>query len=160
MNIFFKIFFLVSCIVFVSCRDKNDFAKINVDANNLAYPLVKENLEGRVPNTSGLYPILVIENSNFDFGAINPDVKVEHIFKFWNTGNADLTVFNVQPSCGFTVPDGTKTPVKPGGSGEIKIIFNTAGKSGKQAKTVTITSNTADEMSMINFTANVISKTK
>ena len=63
-------------------------------------------------------------------------------FKFTNTGTGDLVIVNAVGSCGCTVPEYPKEPVAPGKSGVMKVTFNSAGKSGMQQKTVTITTNT------------------
>lgn len=45
-------------------------------------------------------------------------------------------------SCGCTIPEYPKKPLKPGDSSEIKVIFNSKGKRGEQKKVVTIFANT------------------
>jgi Protein of unknown function (DUF1573) len=153
---------VVSILLAVSCRNKEDFKTITLDTkkNVVAY----EHTNYQTPKVKSdkkpeEYPILEIENANFDFGDIKKDDKVEHVFKFTNKGKiGDLIIINVSPSCGCTVPEWTKTPVKPGESGEIKIIFNTAGKSGLQQKSIMVTANTIKENEVINFTANILTK--
>ncbi|WP_159799995.1 DUF1573 domain-containing protein [Flavobacterium sp. MK4S-17] len=107
---------------------------------------------------SGKLPVMKFENLEYDFGTVNEGDKVEHVYTFTNEGSADLIINEVKPSCGCTVPDYTKTPVKPGDSGEIKVTFNTNGKSGNQNKTVTVTSNTEKGTETLKFTANVTPK--
>ncbi len=81
-----------------------------------------------------------------DFGKIMDGDKVEHVFVFENTGNEPLVISNAKGSCGCTVPDWPKDPIKPGATGEIKVVYNSKGKGkvgGKnEKKTVTITANT------------------
>ena len=67
-------------------------------------------------------------------------------------------VITAQPSCGCTVPEWTKNTLKKGESGEIKIIFNSAGKSGQQQKTVYLTTNTLSGNDIITFKANILPK--
>ena len=45
-------------------------------------------------------------------------------------------------SCGCTVPQWPKDPIKPGASAEIKVAFNSTGKKNKTTNTVTLTTNT------------------
>ncbi|MCS7074229.1 MAG: DUF1573 domain-containing protein [Bacteroidia bacterium] len=92
-------------------------------------------------NTQTAKPELTFESETFDFGKVNQGEVVKHTFKFKNTGKADLQIQNAQASCGCTVPNWPKDPIKPGGTGTIEVSFNTAGKSNYQNKTVTITSN-------------------
>ena len=107
---------------------------------------------------SGKSPVIKFESTDHDFGTINEGDKVEHVYKFTNEGSADLVITNAKPSCGCTVPSYTQTPVKPGGTGEIKAIFDSSGKSGMQQKTITVTLNTEKGTEMLNFKANVTPK--
>jgi hypothetical protein len=77
-----------------------------------------------------------------DFGKLKQGDEVEHKFKFTNTGNEPLVIENAKGSCGCTVPSYPKEPIAPGGTGEILVKFNSAGKSNQQQKTVTLTANT------------------
>lgn len=89
-----------------------------------------------------LYPVMTFTESEYDFGNITQGTIVRHSFKFTNTGNSDLIITNARASCGCTVPNYPKTPVSPGGSGEIKVRFDSKDRSGSQHKTITITANT------------------
>ena len=157
---------LISVIVFlaifttVSCKKQDASSEFQFDAKNNILPQNVE-LNSIVPDKNKKpedYPVIKIEEANFDFGTINEGDKVEHIFKFTNTGNGNLMVINAQPSCGCTVPEWTKEPIKKGESGEIKIIFNSAGKSGQQQKTVYITTNTLAGNEVITFKATILAK--
>lgn len=78
----------------------------------------------------------------FDYGVIEQGEKVTHVYKFKNAGDEPLIISNAKGSCGCTVPQWPKDPVMPGESGEIKVVFDSKGKSGKQSKRVTINANT------------------
>lgn len=99
-------------------------------------------------------PVITFEKKSHDFGTINPGDKVEHVFAFTNTGNEPLIISNVQVTCGCTTPKGwPRDPIMPGGKGEITIAFNSAGKSGRQDKVVTVISNAANaDDAKISFT--------
>jgi hypothetical protein len=105
-------------------------------------------------------PVIAWEKSTFDFGDVPQGDKVEHTFKFKNTGNEPLIITNVQVTCGCTTPKGwARDPIAPGQSGEITIAFNSLGKFGKQNKVVTVVSNAANaEGGQISFSANVVEK--
>lgn len=49
-----------------------------------------------------------------DFGDISQGTPVTHKFTFVNTTKDMVIITNVKPSCGCTVANFTKTPVKPG----------------------------------------------
>ncbi|MES2485286.1 MAG: DUF1573 domain-containing protein [Bacteroidota bacterium] len=104
---------------------------------------------------SGKLPVAKFESLDHDFGTIKQGDKVEHTYKFTNAGTADLVLSDAKASCGCTVPDWTKTPVKPGESGEVHVVFNSAGKSGDVQKTVTLTMNTEKGTETLNFKAKI-----
>ena len=106
-------------------------------------------------------PILTWEKGGtHDFGEIVQGDKVEHTYKFTNTGNEPLIITNVQPSCGCTLPKSwSRDPIMPGGSGELVISFSSVGKFGKQDKITSVVSNAINEgANQIKFTANIVEK--
>ena len=80
--------------------------------------------------------------TEFDFGTVDSGEKVNHTYKFTNTGSEPLIISNAKGSCGCTVPSWPKEPIAPGASADIQVQFDSKGKSGKQSKRVTITANT------------------
>lgn len=105
-------------------------------------------------------PVITFEKKTHDFGDIYQGDKVEEVFKFTNTGTEPLIITNVQVTCGCTTPKGwPRDPIMPGAKGEITIAFNSAGKIGKQNKTVTVVSNaTNGDGGQVSFTTNVLEK--
>jgi hypothetical protein len=99
------------------------------------------------------------EKSTHDFGDIFQGDKVEHTFRFTNTGNQNLVITNVEVTCGCTTPKGwPRDPIAPGGSGELTVAFNSAGKIGRQNKVITITSNSVGTLNQVMFSATVLEK--
>ena len=93
-----------------------------------------------------------------DFGQVNEGEKVAHVYEVLNTGDVDLLLQDVSPSCGCTTPKYDKKPIRPGEKGSIKIVFNTKGRPGKQHKTVTVVTNTEPPNTVLTFTCDVIAK--
>jgi hypothetical protein len=92
--------------------------------------------------------VLTWDENTFDFGNIRQGEKVEHTFKFRNTGSQPLVITNVSTQCGCTTPKGwPRDPVMPGAQGEITISFDSAGKIGRQNKVATVISNAANTKS-------------
>ena len=108
-----------------------------------------------VSATSGKLPVLEFDKTVHDFGNINEGEKVTTEFVLTNTGDADLVIVSAVGSCGCTVPEPPKEPIKPGASAPIKVTFDSTGKPGQQEKTVTITSNTANGKETCKIMANV-----
>jgi hypothetical protein len=93
-----------------------------------------------------------------DFGDIYQDSKNEYVFKFKNTGNEPLIIENAVGSCGCTVPEYPKEPIKPGEEGEIKVVYSPGKQKAQQQKTVTITANTEPITTQLKIKANVLEK--
>jgi hypothetical protein len=140
-------------------------------ANNASMSAGRENAaasmpSGNIPGTnvtataapSGPTTTLQYENDKFEFGTVDEGEIVKHIFKFKNTGNEPLLISNAKGSCGCTVPTWPKEPVPPGGTGEIKVEFNTKGKPGAQSKRVTVTANTIPTETFIEVSGTVRGK--
>lgn len=104
--------------------------------------------------------VLSWEATQYDFGDIFQGDKVEHTFKFANTGTEPLIITNVTTQCGCTAPKGwPRDPVLPGGKGEITLSFNSAGKMGRQNKVATLISNAVNEDGgQLILSGNVLSK--
>ena len=81
------------------------------------------------------------ENSSYNFGDLYQGEKVEHVFNFVNNGNAPLILNNVLATCGCTAPEWKKKPLLPGEEGQVKIVFDSSSKIGRQNKVITIRSN-------------------
>lgn len=104
-----------------------------VTADSTAAPAPSTNLEGAV---------MTFEKTEHDFGTITQGEQAEYNFKFQNTGKQDLIIASASASCGCTVPEYSKEPVKPGASGFIKVKFNSDYRLDAFEKTVTVTANT------------------
>lgn len=66
------------------------------------------------------------ETETHDFGKIPQGTPVTFEFKFENIGTEPLIISQVVSTCGCTVPEYTKTPIKPGEQGSVSITFNAA----------------------------------
>lgn len=101
------------------------------------------------------FPVISFEETEYEFGEINQGDKVNHTFKFTNTGKKPLVLSNVTTTCGCTAPDWPKEPIAPGKEGEIKVVFNSAGKLGMQNKAITIYANTEEGIARVTLKGNV-----
>ena len=106
----------------------------------------------------GSVGVFKFEELEYDFGTIAEGKVIEHEFKFTNVGEAPLVISNVQASCGCTTPNWTKTPVKPGDEGFVKVVFNSTAKAGVQSPTVSIQANTSPSVSRLRLKGTVNQK--
>lgn len=103
-------------------------------------------------------PQITWDNSSYDFGDLKQGDRVEHTFRFTNTGNTPLIITNVEVTCGCTTPKGwPRDPIAPGAKSEITVAFNSAGKYGRQNKVVKVISNSVSPQNQVLFSANVLS---
>ena len=103
--------------------------------------------------------ILVFEEENYDFGEVNNDTVLTHVFKFQNTGTDTLFIKGVRGSWGCTASLLSSEVIQPNETGELKVSFSTKNRQGTNRKTIYINSN--DKLSQVKkiyVVANVIVK--
>ncbi len=139
----------IICFMYISC-DNNPTKKIN-----------QQNLletEKRLEQESVL-PILKFDFDTYDFGEVTDGEIVEVDYTFKNTGESNLIIYDASASCGCTVPEYPKDKeIKPGESGVIKARFDSSGQTGKQVKSITLTTNTKNSKKIIRMSGFVINK--
>ncbi len=81
--------------------------------------------------------IIHFENLEHDFGIIPLNKVAEYSFLFSNSVKTPLIISDVQTSCGCTVPEWPKEPIKSGKNGIIKVKYDSA-HPGVFHKTITI----------------------
>ena len=91
------------------------------------------------------------DKTTHDFGTFSEqDPKVSCVFTYTNVGEQPLVINQAIASCGCTVPEYTKEPVKPGEKGELKVTYNGTGKfPGHFKKSITVRTNGAVEMTRL-----------
>lgn len=156
---------LVAAIMAFGCdakKDDNQSTKIAELEQKLArleasqpVPTNVSSVTPADPSTLGQFSFQEMEH---DFGTIAEGKVIEHEFKFINEGQAPLVISNITASCGCTSPNWTKTPVKPGEEGFVKVVFNSTAKTGTQAPTVTIQANTNPNVTRLRLKGNVTPK--
>lgn len=121
-------------LVFTACNEtKKERTDLDTD-------IVKNGSSATAVNKEDL-PVVEFEKETHDFGKIKEGEKVAYSFKFKNTGKSDLIITDAKGSCGCTVPNYPTKPIAPGEEGLIDVSFDSAGKTGKQNKTVTLLTN-------------------
>lgn len=175
-------FFMIAGLVFLSGCKQEDNASAKIDANakeiapaspDAVVPAVTSTTQPtevatnatanpnspQTTTTTTMPPAkttnMVFNKKEHDFGEIQQGDKVSYTFTFKNTGNNDLSIASANASCGCTVPEYTKEPLKPGKSGKMKVSFDSSGKTGVQTKTVTVRANTPTGYETLNIKATI-----
>jgi hypothetical protein len=101
--------------------------------------------------------LVVLEGTQFDFGKIYRGSVMERKLTLKNAGTDTLVMGNIGVSCGCTGAMVTAERIAPGGTGSVRITFNSKNFTGPVHKTVTLNSN-GDSLgyTIIEFTASVI----
>ena len=100
-------------------------------------------------------PEITFAVDEYNFGTITQGDSVVHTFTFTNTGKEPLIVSSASATCGCTVPNWPKEPILKGKTGEVKVIFRSAGKVGMQDKAVTIQSNAKNSPAVVHMKGTV-----
>lgn len=71
-------------------------------------------------------PEINFKSTEIDYGVISQNSEGTRNFEFTNTGKVPLLLTNVAASCGCTVVEWAKEPIKPGEKGSLTVKYNTA----------------------------------
>lgn len=90
-------------------------------------------------------PKIAFDKMTYDFGTIKEEEgKKTGRIEFLNEGDAPLLIVSVNPSCGCTAADYTKTAINPGRKGFIEFSYDPFGRPGKIEKFITVKTNEYD----------------
>ena len=148
MNFKTYISFSFFCLLMGSCQPNapekkdNGLQEVRLDekASNADIVRLPVSADGKADATN--MAKIEFETSSYDFGTITEGAVVKHVFKFKNIGAVPLVISDIQTSCGCTVPDWQRAPIAVGASSEVRVQFNSEGKSGAQEKPVRVIANT------------------
>lgn len=137
-----------------SCGSKSE-GKITAEA--VKNPISAEGIDSKVK----MPEIEVLsrdgkDGRTFDFGVIIQGENVVHTFELKNTGNASLLISAASAACGCTVPSFSKEPIPPGKTGKVDVAFGSSGRTGKQVKTVVLTTNAQPSTVTLTIIANIV----
>ena len=130
-------------------------ASCSADDKKITTDLIKNPLSAN-PNHIATMPKIQMHEESYDFGDIIQGESVTYEFRIKNIGNDKLLINAAKGSCGCTVPVWPKEPILEGEESTIKVTFNSAGKKGRQNKTVTLVTNAIPNTKVITINGNVI----
>jgi hypothetical protein len=129
----------------------------DVDNGVKNVPLVGSWKRVYTPEELAKAPKIQFESVTFDAGKIIQGEKMNHAFKFTNTGGSELIITGAKPSCGCTASAPENTEIPPGQSSQINISFDSTGRTGSQTKNVTVSSNDPLTPSLVlTFTCEIV----
>ena len=140
-----QLILLLVSLVFVTCNSSS------TDSTLVSNPHTASTKAKKV-----LMPFIEMRETTYNFGEMEQGESVTHDFFLKNTGEADLVIIDAKGSCGCTVPEWPRIPIKKGEERTVKVTFNSAGKKGKQNKTVTLVTNAIPNTKVLTIIGNVI----
>lgn len=93
---------------------------------------------------------ILFDSSSYHFGSVKQGGIVYREILFTNDGGADLDIQLIS-ACECTQLEWPQLPVKPGGSGIIKVRYDSKDKVGPQIVDIEVLANTTPEMSYTKF---------
>ena len=103
------------------------------------------------------YPAVTFAEPLATLGIITEGSQIEHVFHFANTGQAPLLITDVSTSCGCTLAENwTRSPLKPGEKGTIKVRFDSRGRVGSNRKEIFVVTNAVPSTTTLTLEAEVI----
>ncbi|PCH98987.1 MAG: hypothetical protein COB85_00865 [Bacteroidetes bacterium] len=149
----YKLFILPVISAFLlSCGDESG----DVTTSGISADVVSNPATASGSGSDITLPKIVFENIVYDFGEIAQGEKVKHSFKFSNGGENTLIISDVSAKCGCTVTSWPKVPIQPGESSEIEVVFSSEGKTGRQAKIITVITNSMPNTTVLKISGNVL----
>lgn len=110
---------------------------------------IEEDFSNWTPEKLANAPDIQFSETNFDFGTVKQGDELVHTFKINNVGKSNLILRKVKASCGCTATQPDKELVAPGEEANIKVTFNTRGRTGRQNKSITVYSNDPKKSTML-----------
>ncbi|MFN0214423.1 MAG: DUF1573 domain-containing protein [Saprospiraceae bacterium] len=103
---------------------------------------ISDNKLGQPSSSEMPKTTIAFESLGYHFGAVKQGEVVKHIFKFKNTGDKPLLISNARSDFVGMGVAWAGNSIPPGGTGEIKVEWDTKRWPGAQSKRVTIIANT------------------
>ncbi len=100
---------------------------------------------------------LKFENTSFDFGQIAYKSEAKAVFNFKNVSQFPVNIKRVSSTCGCTVPKEPKSPINPGETSEIIVLYDST-RVGPIRKTLTVYSDAVNAMITLKIIGEVLPK--
>jgi len=142
-NLIISGIWIITVLIVVTCSGQNDS---QAEEKDMSIDIAQD------PSAQ---PHISFDTLRHDFGTIIDGEMVVCYFEYNNSGKSDLVINSVEATCGCTIPDWSREPLKKGETESLKIIFDTTGRSGSQRKVVTVMSNASNSIVRLMITANV-----
>ncbi|MBS3807233.1 MAG: DUF1573 domain-containing protein, partial [Bacteroidales bacterium] len=124
-----------------------DRVRIKVNAQNVPHnhlvvsAKIMEDFSGLTARERKNAPHVSFENTSHDFGKVEKGGRVEHVFRFTNTGQRPLKIRKIRATCGCTTVKPEKTVIPSGETSSFKAILSVGSRKGQLHKSIYFISN-------------------
>lgn len=130
-------------IFFVMNSKKDAKYKFNLSAN------IEDDYSQATPQQIADAPRMTPDKTVIDVGRLKAGAQVELVYRFKNMGKTNLEIHKILPSCGCTNVKVSAKSIKPGGTGEIRGVFNSTGQKGSVNKTISVITNDPKNLNLV-----------
>lgn len=102
-------------------------------------------------------PALKVDREVANMGELMFKMPGKAEFQIENTGTSDLLITDINPSCGCTMVEWTQTPIAPGETGKIEVVYD-AQMLGVFQKDMEVYTNASDKPFYLHIQGRVVSK--
>ncbi len=143
-------FIMDKVVVSINGNTNSNKNRISISAS------ISEDFASMTPEQKASAPKIVFDNKVFNFGTLKQGESVSNTFTFKNEGNSDLLIRKTKSSCGCTIFNLDKKVIHSGETAKFDVTFNSAGKSNRQNKSITIITNDPNNSQLsLRITGNV-----
>lgn len=135
--------FVTDEIFFTMNGKKDGKYKLNLSAS------IEDDYSQATPQQLANAPAMSLEKKIIDLNRLKTGTSAELVYRFKNVGKSDLIIHKIVPSCGCTNVTASQKIIKPGVTGEIKGVFNSAGMKGQVNKTITVITNDPKNLNLV-----------
>jgi hypothetical protein len=90
-------------------------------------------------------PNIIFSEYYHDFGTLEQEKTLKHVYRFSNTGGERLVISRLRSTCGCMAALLSDKEIPPGGSGQVELTFKSGHRRGPQKFRAYVTSNDPDE---------------
>jgi uncharacterized protein DUF1573 len=132
-----KRFLLVLTAGFILFACNQDDKKIKSEAQTNS---------GTAKDSAALTTILWLDSTFQNLGKVTKGQVVEVAYRFRNTGDKPLIIYEARAGCGCTVTNPPKEPIAPGAEETIRAKFDSKNQDARShTKNITVTANTTPQ---------------
>lgn len=98
---------------------------------------------------------IVFRDTFIDIGNVKEGKEYQIVYHYQNAGENPLMLFSVSPSCGCTIAEFSRDPLRSGGQDSIVAKFDSKDKQGSYQKNIKVHTNTVQKSHDLYFKVNV-----